>query len=169
MSGAAVALRHNNEIGRFEIAMNHPGSMCRLEPGCRLCGQLESCRNGQRTSTELLCQGLPGHQLHHQESRSTVIPGTVELENARDMVVFERCQKRRFALEAQQPLRLGGYIVRQNLDRDLALQKPMSRPVDLSHTARTERRENLVLADGASGSEPHRVAPNNFLDLRLEG
>ena len=46
---------------------------------------------------------------------------------------------------------------RQDLDRDVPVQPLVPRPVDLSHPARAERREDLVGAEAGAGWECHRM------------
>src|SRR5678809_1107401 len=53
----------------------------------------------------------------------------------------------------------------QDLDRDVPLQPVVPGPVHLSHSSRTERREDLVRPEASPGCESHR----NRRSLRLEG
>ena len=50
----------------------------------------------------------------------------------------KRGGRARLALETLPPLRIGRELRRQDLDRDVALQPLVSRPVDLSHASRSE-------------------------------
>ncbi len=52
--------------------------------------------------------------------------------------------------------------LRQHLDRHLARQARVPRPVHLPHPACTERRQDLVGAEPRSGRESHRVAGNSM-------
>src|SRR5207247_8796363 len=69
-----------------------------------------------------------------------------------DVRVVQRGESPRLALEPRQPFRIGGHGFRQNLDRNLAPELRILRPVHFSHPARAEWREDLVRAEaGASG------------------
>jgi hypothetical protein len=43
----------------------------------------------------------------------------------------------------------------QNLERDLAVQSPIERGIDLAHSARTDRGSNLVRAKSCTGLQRH--------------
>jgi len=49
-----------------------------------------------------------------------------------------------FALEPRDPLRVLGERLREDLDRDPAIEFPIARAVAFAHPTRAERRENLV-------------------------
>ena len=48
-----------------------------------------------------------------------------------------------------------GEAVGEDLDRDVAVEPRVARPVDLAHSAGAERRQDLVGAEAGSGSERH--------------
>ena len=48
-------------------------------------------------------------------------------------------------------------VLRQHLDRDVALEPRVARAVDLAHAARAERRQDLVRAEALAGSEGHET------------
>src|SRR5262245_16993341 len=58
-------------------------------------------------------------------------------------------------LEALQPVGVLRKRRRQHLDRDVALQTLVARPVNLSHPARAERRGDLVRSELRSGGKSH--------------
>ena len=74
-----------------------------------------------------------------------------------DVGVVERRRRARLLLEALQAVRVLRERRRQHLDRDLAPEPRVLRPVDLSHPAGAERREDLVGAELCAGGERHRV------------
>ncbi len=56
----------------------------------------------------------------------------------------ERCHRLRLALEPVQALLVSGEGLRKNLDRHLAVEPRVPRPVHLPHSPRAERGEDLV-------------------------
>ena len=65
----------------------------------------------------------------------------------------ERRDRLRLALEAGQRVGIGGDGLREDLDRDVAVELRVPRAVDLSHPARAQRREDLVGAEAGAGDE----------------
>ena len=51
--------------------------------------------------------------------------------------------------------RVVGEVLRQHLDRDVALEARVARAVDLAHAAGAERRQDLVRAEAVAGREAH--------------
>ena len=60
-----------------------------------------------------------------------------------------------FLLEPAQPLRIGRHRLGQHLDRHLASEPRVLRPIHLPHPARAERREDLVGAQTGAGCQGH--------------
>ena len=60
------------------------------------------------------------------------------------------------ALEAPEPLGIGGEVLGQHLDGDVASEPRVPRPIDLAHPARAERRQDLVGAEAGAGGESQR-------------
>ena len=56
-----------------------------------------------------------------------------------------------FAVKALAELRIGGQGFGQDLDRDRAIEACVARFVDLSHPARTERRDYFVRTEASTG------------------
>src|SRR5207245_981199 len=59
-------------------------------------------------------------------------------------------------LEALQAPGVRGKLHRQDLDRDLAAEPGVAGAIDLAHSARTERSEDLVMAQPGSDGKCHR-------------
>ena len=78
-----------------------------------------------------------------------------------DVRVIERRQHLRFAREARQPLGIGGERLRQDLERDLAIEPRVARAVHLAHAACTEQRHDLEGAETCSSGECHYSLPVN--------
>jgi hypothetical protein len=69
----------------------------------------------------------------------------------RDVGAIERRQRLRLAREARQPLRIGGKRLWQDLDRDVAIQPRVARPIDLAHATSADWGEDLVRAEAGAG------------------
>jgi hypothetical protein len=64
--------------------------------------------------------------------------------NLRDVRVIERRECLRFARKSRQPMGIGRKDIRQDLDRDVAIQLRITRAMDFAHPACPERAEDLV-------------------------
>ena len=67
--------------------------------------------------------------------------------------MIQRRERLRFALEPRQALGVSGERVRQDLDRDLAIQLRVRRPIHLPHAAFADLRGDFVDAEAGAGSE----------------
>ena len=70
--------------------------------------------------------------------------------------MIQRGEYFRFALKARESVVIGRHCRRQDLDRDLALQLRVGRPVDLSHAAFANLRGDFVDAETRAGDESQR-------------
>ena len=57
----------------------------------------------------------------------------------------------RLQLESAQPVGVGGDVLRQHLDRDVAPEPGVARAIDLAHPSRPEGGDDLVGADAGAG------------------
>ena len=69
--------------------------------------------------------------------------------------MVERRKDARFTLEAGQAIAIRADGVRQHLDRDLSSELGVAGAVNLAHSARPDRREDLVRTDPPTGLEAH--------------
>ncbi len=69
----------------------------------------------------------------------------------KDVGMGERSDRPRFLLETAQSLGIGREFRRQHLDRDVAIQPCVARPVHVAHPARADRRDDLVRAETGTG------------------
>ena len=72
---------------------------------------------------------------------------------ARDVRMVQRGEHFGFALEARQPLGIGGDGRRQDLDGDVALQLGVAGAIDLAHAANAERRDDFVGTEAAASAQ----------------
>ena len=76
-----------------------------------------------------------------------------DIEDGQQVGMIDRSRRASFLLEAPKSIRILGERRRQNLDRDVAGDARIARPVDLPHPARPERSDDLVVTDTGTGSE----------------
>ena len=86
-------------------------------------------------------------QFHHQRGH---LAGLLEAVNLRDVGMIERRQRLRLALESRQPLRVAGKRRRQRLQRDVAAQLRVARPIDLAHAAGAEWSKHFVWTEAST-------------------
>ncbi len=67
--------------------------------------------------------------------------------------MVERGEDFGFALESGEPFRVKGDVRRQHLDRHLALQLRVRRPIYLSHSAHADLGSDLIGAEPSAGSQ----------------
>ena len=95
-------------------------------------------------------------ELHHQEPRVAIGLKTMD---GRNVLMIQRSKRLRLALEPRQPLLVFREDLRQHLDRHLALELRVARPVHLAHATRAERAEDLVVAESAAEFQSHLNPP----------
>ena len=74
--------------------------------------------------------------------------------------MFGMIQRRKqigFASEAREPFRVTGEKLRQNLEGDISRQVAVARPINLSHAAGADQRDDLVGSQADAGRETHDV------------
>ena len=69
----------------------------------------------------------------------------------------ERGHRLRFTLESRQALGIRGEQFRQDLDRDVAIELVIARPIHLSHATGADGAEDFVRAESRAWWEGHRV------------
>ena len=84
--------------------------------------------------------------------------GFFEPVDAGDVRMIQRGEHFRFALEARESIGITGQRRRQDLDRDLALQPRVGRPIHLPHAALADLGGDFVDAEARAGSEGQEIA-----------
>ncbi len=97
-------------------------------------------------------QRLAGYELEDEEARST---GVLEAVDRGDVRMVERGESPRLALQPREPVGVRRELRREDLDRDLAAEPRVMRPIDLAHPARAQGREDLVRAEPRAGFQGH--------------
>ena len=83
--------------------------------------------------------------------------GVLEAVDVPDVRVIERREHLRFPPESREAIRIGRKRVRQDLQRDVAIELRVSRAIDLAHAARADQLDDRVRTEGLTGLE--RVLP----------
>ncbi len=91
-------------------------------------------------------------QFHHQRGH---LAGLLEAVDLGDVGMIERRQRLGLALESRQPLRVAGKRRRQRLQRDVAAQLGVARPMDLAHATGAKWRKDFVWTEPGTGREGH--------------
>ena len=99
---------------------------------------------------EMPGEGRTVHQLHHQPAPPVLLLEAVE---RRDVRVIQRSEHLRLPLEAGQAAGIGGHRRRQHLDRHVADETRVVRPIDLAHSSGADQGPDLVHAQPAPRAE----------------
>ena len=124
--------------------MNDPLFVCGSKRFGNLLRDRERVINCERTLLDALGHGRPFNQLHHQRNDSS---RSLETVDRRDVRVTQRSEDFRLALEARQPIGIGGHSLRQYR----ALQVGVGRAIDLAHTADADLGGHFKRAESTAG------------------
>ena len=75
--------------------------------------------------------------------------------DARDVWMIQCREQFGFSLETGRSIWIGGKCIRQDLEGDVALEPGVLRPVDLTHPARADGRDDFVGAETRTGNQGH--------------
>ena len=126
--------------------MNNVLLMCHFQCAGDLHGVLQALLQPQRTG-----QGIAINVLHHQVIWSDIV-------NLADIGMIQRRNGLRLAFEALAELSSG------NFDRHVAFQTWISGAVNFPHTARADKRNDLIRAEFVAGRERHRRDLASLID-----
>ena len=88
------------------------------------------------------------HVLEHEIRRTDV-------ENLTDVWVIQRSNGARFLLEAAHSIGIGREGLRQDFDRDIAIQTRITCAIHLAHATRTERRDDFIGTQASARAQGH--------------
>ena len=136
------------DVLRLQVPVDDPPGMgCGKSFGDRD-PDLRSLAPGQTLGEQPFPKRLPLEQFHDCVAKFLVLTEIVDREDVR---VRQRGHGPGLALEPRQRIRIVGHPFRQHLDGDRPLETRVPRPVHLSHSARAERRQDLVGAEAGTG------------------
>jgi hypothetical protein len=143
----APRFRLQHDVGGLQIAVDDPFLMRRIERGGDLSGNSESLGDGQRPARQPICERWALDQLEDERRHAITFFQSVD---RADVGMVERGEQPRLAREAHAPFRIGCELRRQDLDRDVAPELGVARPIDLAHAARAKRGDKGVRAELAA-------------------
>ena len=149
-----ATLAGEQDVRGFHVAVDDAGVVGCLQRFGNLAGDLQCLGERDGTALQAALQGLAFDQLQHQEVDGV---GLLEAVDRADVGVVERRQQLGFALEPGEPVGVGGEVVGEDLDGDVALQLGVTGAVDLPHTPRAERFQDLVMTEGCTDHERPEV------------
>ena len=138
------------DIRRLEVAVDDPLLVGRFERLRNLPRDRQRLVERDRPARDALRQIVALDQFHH-EGRDA--PALFEAVDAGDVGMVQRREHFRFALETREPIVVSGERWRQDLDRDLAFQPGVGRPIDLAHAPFADLGGDFVDAEAGAGSE----------------
>ena len=83
--------------------------------------------------------------------------------------MVQRGQDCGFARESGQAIGVVRKRIRQDLQRDIAIELGVARAIDLAHAAGPKGREDLVGTKAITGGQAHREWPDYTVELRGDG
>ena len=131
----AVAGQH--DVARLQVAMHEPPRVRVRQRVSQLRGVAEHVPNRQWPVEQTLGERLPLEILHHEKRGRVRAAGVTNrgrfpnIVQIADMGVVQRCDGARLTFESFSTDRIGGKFLRQDLDRDDAIQPGVARPVHL--------------------------------------
>ena len=160
LTGSGLGRGHEDDVGRFQIAVDHPLLEHVLKSEQRLMNEPNRFRRQQAlTAIEDFIERLAFQIFHHDEMLAV---GFADLERPDDIGMIEFRQQPPFALKARQNHRLLGLRRRQHLERD-ELARRVHRLVDAGHAPFADQIEDRVLIE----EEALRMASQQQMRLVL--
>ena len=140
------------DVGGLQVAVDDAVLVRGLERLGNLTRDRQRVLERQRPLRDAGAQIVTLDEFHDQRGG---VPGLLEAVDLRDVRMVERGERPRLALEARQPLGIVDHRGGQRLQRHVATQLGVARPIDLAHAAGAEGGENLVWAEAGTGREGH--------------
>ena len=142
-------VRRDLDVGGLQVAVDNPFFVGDVEGLGDLPRDAQRVTNGKPRALRLLTRDiregvgkrLPVHELENQEPDAF---GFLEAIDRADVRMIQRGEHPRLPLEAREPLGVARECVRQEFDRDIALELRVARAVHLTHAARTEQGLHLI-------------------------
>ena len=120
------------DVGRLQIAMDDPLFVCSFHRVGDLSGDGDGFVNRDRPLCDPLREVRSCDELHDQRANRQAVLETV---NLRDVRMIERGQRLRFSRKTRQAIGVARERVRQDLQRDVAIEPGVSRAIHLAHAA----------------------------------
>ena len=108
--------------------------------------------DGEGSLGDPIGERRPFHQFQHERLHARRLFETVDRADVR---MIQRGEDLRFTFEAREPFNVQGKGIRQDHQRDVAMQPRIARAMQLAHAARPEGGLNLVRAEARTGGKCH--------------
>src|SRR5439155_5488649 len=141
------AVGSNLDIRRLQIAMHDPLLVSGFERLGNLPGDVDRRIDGNWSSLHRLGKVFPFYEFHDERTNAA---GFLEAVDVRDVGVVERGQRLRLAREARQPVGVGREVIREDLDRDVAIEFAVAGAIDLAHPAHANQRADVKRTEAAA-------------------
>ncbi len=135
-------------------AVSPGGAVGNIDKPGDLDRNLERLVDPQSALLQTAFQRLAFEVLHDEERGAVQFANVVE---RADMRMIELRDRAGFAVEAVAELRISGQRLRENFDRDGAIEARVARLVDLTHAASAEGGLDFVRAEARTGGKSHRL------------
>jgi hypothetical protein len=103
-----------------------------------------------RATRDALREILTVDEFHHERVHAD---GFLEPVDRRDVGMIQRRERLRLTLEPRQAFGVRRERVRQDLDRDLAIERRVGCPIHLAHSTHTDLGGDFIRAEARAGSE----------------
>ena len=134
--------------------MHDAGRMRRLEGVGQGDAHVDERHDVERSLRGALQRRLALQQLHDQEDAA--VAGLTDVVKRADVGVLQRGHGPRLAQEPLARRRVAGQGGGQHLDRHIALETRVARPVDLPHAAGANGADDFVRPEPSAGGDSHR-------------
>ena len=152
------------DVRRLQVPVHDVLLVRRRQPPRDLHRDRQHLRDRERAALDPLLERFPFEQLLDQVRHALERADVVDVE---DVGMGERRGRLRLALEPPKALGVLGELRRQHLDRDVAAEAGVARPVHLAHAARADRGDDLIGAEAITGL--HRAHPFGLTTSRNGG
>jgi hypothetical protein len=149
-----LAVRLDDDVRRFQVAMDDPFLVRRGERLANLCGNRERFVQRQGASLQTLVERFALDQLHDEHGGR---PGALEAEDRGDIRMAQRSEKLRLPLEPGDAVRIRRERVGQQLQRDVAAQAGVAGAIHLTHAARAKSGLDDIRAQVGPWLDAHSV------------
>jgi hypothetical protein len=138
----------DEQVLGLQIAMDDTLVVRRGKPACELRGILDGLAHGDGTIGQPLAHRLPLEQLHRRVGSAA---DRTEVMNGEDVRMRERGDRLGLALETGKPFGVARKQVREDLDRNVAIEPRIARTIDLAHAPGADGRLDDVRTEARAG------------------
>ena len=141
-------IRRDLDVRGFQIAMDDPLLVCRFEGFGDLARDGERVIDRHAATRDPIREGVPLDEL---ENERVGVAAVLKAVDRADVRMVERSEHLRLALEPRETIRILCERVREDLQRDLAVQLRIARAIHLAHAAGADGGEDFVRAEASAG------------------